>query len=158
MQWQNADPAAYSVVDQGVEQSLESQFQNHDIQIEEVPQHELFQQNSILSEQGTEFFSNDGIKSLMSRELNLVIESNPVEVGDNSKKNLTDPNLNMINMGDHRQWASVESNTFDLHHGFDLTQNQMMNVNVGNRQFDPYANQERACRSMNFVTQSSECE
>ena len=64
----------------------------------------------------------------------------------------------MMQMGDHRQWTTVESNTFDLHQGFDLTQNQMMNVNVGSRGFDPYGNQEKACRSMNFITQSSEYE
>jgi len=117
-----------------------------------------------LSQQGIDFLQNEEVKSLLSKELSLVIEPNPVEAGDYSKQNNLDSNINMISMGDNRDWSNIVIPTFDLHQGFDLTKNSMNNMTVGNRQFNPYSSpdfggyQEQVSRSTSFLTHSSEYE
>lgn len=55
LKWQNSDGGAFPTHDGGLDDTLDSQFLNHDIEIEELPQQDLYAQNSALSQPGTEY-------------------------------------------------------------------------------------------------------
>lgn len=141
-----------------------------DIHVQEMGHDELQFQNQAFGEESNDIIEKIGMKMLVTKEYNIVVEKDPLEVGDERFEEEDNPNFDLSNMGDQRQWNNWVINTFNPKQGLDMSQIGMAfkttgdykEVEVGSygNTLNPYLNPHTydISKSVSFIAESSKYE
>jgi hypothetical protein len=134
-----------------------------DVELHDLGDEEIQEQNQALCQESNDLINQIGMKMLVTKEYSVIVEKDPLELGDERFDEEVNPTFDKSNMGDHRQWNNWVIDTFDPKQGIDMSTiavNKEVNVGSYGNHLNPYLNPNTydISKSISFIAQSTKYE